>query len=55
MDFAVHYHWYMLLAYLPIIYYIIRIVVLFVRKTIYIVPMAWWAVKFDNALDESKQ
>lgn len=55
MDFATHYHWYMLLAYLPIIYYIIRIVVLFIRKTFFIIPMTWWAVKFSSALDESKR
>ena len=54
MDFAAHYHWYMLLTYLPIIYYIVRIVVLFISKTLFIVPMTWWAVKFSNALDESK-
>ena len=55
MYFATHYHWYMLLAYLPIIYYIIRIVVLFIRKTFFIIPMTWWAVKFSSALDESKR
>ena len=55
IDFLSHYHWFMLLAYMPIIYYVIRIVVLFVWKTIYIVPMTWWAVKFSNALGESKQ
>jgi len=54
MDFAAHYHCYMLLAYLPIIYYLARIVVLFMWKTLFIVPMTWWAVKFSNALDESK-
>ena len=54
MEFHIHYHWYMLMAYLPIIYYIVRILVLFVRKTLYIFPMVWWAVKFNTALDKSR-
>lgn len=55
MDFSVHYHWYILMTYLPIIYYIIRIIVLFLRKTLFIVPMVWWAIKFDTALDRSNR
>ena len=54
MEFPFHYHLYMIMAYLPIIYYVVRIVILFIRKTFFIVPMVWWTVKFDEALDKSK-
>lgn len=54
IDFPAHYHWYILMVYLPIIYYVLRVFVLFIRKSSYIIPMAFWAVKFDNALDKSK-
>lgn len=53
MEFSSHYHWYILMVYLPIVYYIIRIFVLFIRKTLFIIPMVWWAVKFNSALDRS--
>lgn len=54
MEFATHYHWYMLMAYLPIIYYILRVVIIFLRKTLFILPMVWWAAKFNAALDREK-
>lgn len=54
IDFTVHYHWYMTMCYLPIIYYFLRIFVLYIRKTLFIFPMVWWAAKFDSALNQSE-
>ena len=55
LKFYAHYHWYMLMAYLPVIYYVARILILFIMKTLNIVPMVWWAVKFNQSLDKEKQ
>ena len=55
MEFSCHYHWYMLMTYLPIIYYVARIVVIFFRKTLFIFPMVWWAIKFNMALDKARR
>lgn len=52
MKFYAHYHWYMLMAYLPIIYYFLRVVIIFAHKTFFIFPMVWWASKFNAALDK---
>ena len=54
MEFPVHYHWYMLMAYLPIIYYFLRVVIIFARKSLFIFPMVWWASKFNAALDKER-
>lgn len=55
MEFAAHFHWYMIMAYLPIIYYFLRVIIIFAHKTSFIFPMVWWALKFDAALDKECQ
>ena len=55
LAFSRHFHWYMLLTYLPIFYYILRIVFVFLRKTICLVPMLWWAYRFQTELEQNKR
>ena len=56
MVFPRHFHWYMLLAYLPIIYYILRIFIMFLRKTICLFgPLLWWTFMLKTALDQDKK
>ena len=54
IDFTYHYHWYVLLSYLPIVYCVVRIILIFLRKTFCIIPMLWWASYFDNSLNQQK-
>lgn len=51
-NFSRHYHWYVFMTYLPIIYYFLRILLIYCRKSLYIFPMVWWASKFEAALDD---
>lgn len=55
MVFSRHFHWYMLLAYMPIIYYMLRIFIIFLHKTFKIFPMLWWAFMLKTALDQIKK
>ena len=56
MVFPKHYHWYMLLVYLPIIYYIIRVFWIFLHKTICLFgPLLWWTFMLKTGLDEIKK
>ena len=55
MAFAQHFHWYMLLTYLPIIYYLLRVAVVFLHKTMCLVPMLWWTFVFDTELNQKKR
>lgn len=55
ISFSRLYHWYILLSYLPIIYYVLRIMLIFLHKTLYIFPMTWWAAKFNAALNKEQQ
>lgn len=56
MVFPHHFHWYVLLSYLPIIYYILRIFIIFLRKTICLFgPLLWWTFMLKTGLDEIKK